>query len=140
MVAWWSHLGHTLASAHLKGTFSILRYMVNLFKATQKGQGLVTVSPGYATEVRKKLPVVWDLPLGVIISISNTMEMPPSSLAAAYELDSVHELPQLLGDKAGAKKQLQTNYGLKVAQEVPVVVFLGRLTEQKVGVHPCGGL
>jgi glycogen synthase len=131
-VAWWPRLPHTLASAQLKGSFNILRYMVNLLKTTQSGHGLVTVSPGYALQMRQKLSAVWDLPPGVLISISNAMDIPSSSLSANYDFESLQQLPQVLGDKRGAKQQLQTNYGLNVDAHLPVVVFLGRLTEQKV--------
>lgn len=132
-----------------KGCFDMLRAVVSFLNQHQHGRGVVAVSPDYAAQVAKKLSVMWALPRGAVCGILNALPMPASCLAASLGPLRVEGgvagegqgqrgwLEGVFEAKSAAKRELQVDYGLEVEGSKQLVVFMGRMTHQKVWMGHC---
>ncbi|CAL1160984.1 unnamed protein product [Cladocopium goreaui] len=108
--------------AHLtaEGRFNMLKAGVDFLLAYQEGQGAYAVSQFYAAECHARYSIFWQLPS--IGGIDNPM------LEDEREADLLKDLSV---QKAEAKRQVQSEFGLNVDPDARLFVSLGRLVRQK---------
>lgn len=97
---------------------------------------LNTVSPRYAEEIQNAplgcgLEGVLQQRRGVLSGIVNGVDYREWNPAADTSLPANYDADSFLTGKAACKAALQTELGLPVSSDVPLVAFIGRLTDQK---------
>jgi hypothetical protein len=115
-----------------KGSFDFLRGVVTYMLERQRGLGTVAVSPRYAEQMAAKLSVFWPIATGAaygapkrIVGILNALDTADSFASSGKSLDEVLEA------KRAAKLELQRHFGLEVGEQFDVIVFIGRIAQQK---------
>ena len=130
----WRRLPAVLRDAKHLGCFNLVKVAVSFIKEMQQGAGVVMMSERYAGEAREKHSVLWGLPKAAVDGIDCTLPMAIGSLAGQYTLeeDCRTWLPNIMQEKAEAKKLVQEAYALEVQPHAVLLVFLGSMTYQKV--------
>jgi hypothetical protein len=130
----WRRLPAILRDARHLDCFNLVKAVVSILNETQQGAGVVMMSEQHAAEAREKLSVFWGLPKAAVCGMTCTLPPANETLAGQYtfEEDCRMYLPNIMQEKANAKKLLQEAYGLDVDPCATLLVFLGRMTYQKV--------